>query len=254
MRSLNILGVKVSCVNFQQAMSQIERFIRSQKPHQVITLNPEFVITAQKDKEFKEIINKGDLVVPDGIGIVWASRLMGSPLKERVTGVELVWSLSKLASHKGYSIFFLGGREGVAKQTAFNLKKHYPKLKVAGTESGSPYDPTLIPKISSKKPTILFVAFGHPKQEKWIFKYKNRLGIPVMIGVGGAFDFISQRVKRAPVWIQKIGLEWFYRLLKQPSRWKRQLSLIQFAFLIIKESAIIFVSRVIEKFFKKPRR
>lgn len=235
-KKIKILGIKIDVVDFKTTLVKIEQFIKSQKPHQIVTVNPEFVMTAQQDSEFKEVLNKADLSVPDGIGIVWASRLLGFPLKERVAGVDLVEQIAKLAAEKGYSIYFLGGREKVAEKTAFNLKKKFPALKIAGTESGSPYELEIISKIKQASPSVLFVAFGHPKQEKWIYKYKNRLGVPVMIGVGGAFDFISKNVPRAPKWVQNIGLEWLFRLIKQPWRIKRQLALFRFAYLILKEA------------------
>lgn len=232
MKKLNIAGVKIHCVDFSKTILKIEDFIRLKKPHQVITINPEFVVTAQKDKEFKNILNSADLALPDGIGVVLASKLLKGCVKERITGIDLIPEIVKLAQKKGFSIYFLGAEEDIAKKTVDILLKQYPKLKIAGAEAGSPHDLDLVERIKRTKPDILFVAFGHPKQEKWIYKYKERLSIPVSIGVGGAFDFISKKVPRAPLWIQKMGLEWLYRLIKEPKRWKRQLKLIMFIFLI----------------------
>jgi N-acetylglucosaminyldiphosphoundecaprenol N-acetyl-beta-D-mannosaminyltransferase len=232
---MKILGIKINQVDFQQTLNIVGRFIKEKSPHQIITLNPEMIMTAQKDLEFKKVLNTSDLNVPDGIGVVWASKILGKPLKERVTGVDLVWALAKLAHENSYSIYFVGAQEGIAQKAASKLKTKYPKMKIAGTESGSPYDINLIERVRKAKPDILLVAFGYPKQEKWLKKYKHRLGASVCIGVGGAFDFISGKIKRAPLWVQKIGLEWFYRLLKEPWRIKRQLSLPKFAWLVLRE-------------------
>lgn len=232
---VKILGVGVNKINFNQTLRLVEEFIKSKKPHQIVTVNPEFIITALHDKEFREILNKSDLAVPDGIGVILASKILGKPLMERVTGSDLVPAIAKLASKKGYSIYFLGGKPGVAKKTASILKKKYPGLRIAGTESGTPYDLKIIEHIRRKKPDVLFVAFGHPKQEKWIYKYKQRLNVPVSIGVGGAFDFITGIVPRAPLFIQKAGLEWLFRLIKQPWRIKRQKVLPVFVYLVLKE-------------------
>jgi N-acetylglucosaminyldiphosphoundecaprenol N-acetyl-beta-D-mannosaminyltransferase len=232
---MKILGIKIDQVGFQQTLNIVDRFIKEKSPHQIITLNPEMIMAAQKDLEFKKVLNTSDLNVPDGIGIVWASKILGKPLKERVAGVDLVWALAKLAHDKGYSIYFVGAKEGVAKKAASKLKIKYPKMKIAGTESGSPYDINLIERIGKTKPDILLVAFGHPKQEKWINKYKHRFRVPVCIGVGGAFDFISGKTRRAPLWLSKMGLEWLYRLIQEPWRIKRQLSLPKFAWLVLRE-------------------
>ena len=230
---MKILGVKIDQVDCQKTLEIINQFIIEKQPKQIVTVNPEFVMTALKDREFKNILNKADLAIPDGIGIIWASRILGKSLKERVTGTDLVEKLAELSSQKGYSTYFLGAEEGIAKKAALKLKARYSELRIAGYEAGSPYDYAAVLRIKKAKPSILFVAFGHPKQEKWIFKYKKTLGVPVSIGVGGAFDYISGKIPRAPLWVQKIGFEWFYRLIKEPWRAKRQFVLIKFIFKIL---------------------
>jgi len=232
---IKILGVKVNLVDFQKTLDIIEHFIQKNKPHQIVTVNPEFIIAAQKDEESRRVLNQAELAVPDGIGVIWASKLFKKPLKERVTGVDLVERLAELASKKGYSVYFLGGEEGVARKASQMLKSRYPKLRVAGYRAGRPYDLDLIPQIKKTKPDILFVAWGFPKQDKWIAKYKARLGIPVCIGVGGSFDFISKKVPRAPLWLRNLGLEWLYRLIRQPWRIKRQLALPKFVYLVLRK-------------------
>jgi len=233
--SIKILGIRIDNVDFKQAIKTIQGFIQSKKPHQVITVNPEFIMLAQKDAEFKKVLSQGDLVVPDGIGVVWASKIFGKGLRERVTGVDLVERLSELASKKKYSIYFLGGEKGVASKAAAILKKKNPGLKIVGAEPGFPHDPDLVERVRKAKPDILFVAWRFPKAEKWIAKYKNRLGATVGMGVGGAFDFISQKKRRAPVFIQSIGLEWLYRLIREPSRIRRQIVLPCFVYLVLRD-------------------
>jgi len=233
MAKVSILGVKIDRVTKKQTIEKIANFVKSQKPHQIVTINPEFVMTAQKDKEFKEVINRADLAIADGVGIIWASRLVQHSLSERIAGVDLVDEIAKLASQNNWSIYFLGAKEGIAQKAAENLKKKYKNLKIVGFESGSPHDLTIIEKIKKTKPDILLVAFGAPKQDKWIYKFKESLNVPVMMGVGGSFDFIAKKVPRAPKWLQNIGLEWFHRLINEPWRLKRQLDLPKFAFLVI---------------------
>lgn len=237
---MKILGIKIDRVDFGQTLNIIDRFVKEKSPHQIITVNPEMIMTAQKDREFKKVLNTSDLNVPDGIGIVWASKILGKPLKERIAGIDLVWTLAKLAHDRGYSIYFVGAGEGIAKKVADKLKIKYPKMEIAGTESSSPYDINLIERIGKTKPDILLVAFGHPKQEKWLAKYKHRFGVPVCIGVGGAFDFISGKTRRAPLWLSKMGLEWLYRLIQEPQRIKRQLSLPKFAWLVFLDYFSLF--------------
>ncbi|MCX6806780.1 MAG: WecB/TagA/CpsF family glycosyltransferase [Candidatus Berkelbacteria bacterium] len=230
---IKILDIKVDHLNYNQTLDQIQKFILSKKPHQIVTVNPEFIISAQKDMEIKKILNSADLTTPDGIGIIWASKILKNPLEQRITGTDLVWKISELAHQHKYSIYFVGAKEGIAKKTSENLKAKYTNLKVAGAESSSPQDNELVERIRKTKPDILFVAFGHPKQERWIFQNKNMLNVPVMIGVGGAFDYISGQIKRAPSWIRNIGFEWLYRLIKEPKRIKRQIMLPKFVALVL---------------------
>lgn len=246
MKQIEILGVKINNVTFDEAISLIDGFVLSKKPHQITTVNPEFIMAAQNDGEFKNIINKSDLSVPDGAGLLFASRyILGTPIKERVTGVDLVCSLAKIANKNKYRVFFLGGQTGVAEKTAKTLKNENPDLVIAGTYAGNPSlnyggiasyrelrmtdikpkakdaNLEIVKKIKQAKPDILFVAYGAPKQDKFIFRYKKTLNVPVMIGVGGAFDFISGSAQRAPKWMQKLWLEWLWRLFREPWRFNR---------------------------------
>lgn len=220
-----ILNVNIHALTNAQTLTLIEAFIASGQPHQLVTVNPEFVVAAQSDAEFRHIINRAALALPDGVGLLKAARFLGTiPLPERVPGSDLVIRLAELSHQKGYRIYFLGAQEGVAEKAVENLKKMYPRLQVAGCYAGSPApeeNETIAQRILSTRPDILLVAYGAPRQDKWIARNLNRLQVPVCIGVGGAFDFVAGTAKRAPVWLQRLGLEWLHRLLMQPWRWKR---------------------------------
>jgi len=229
---IDILGVGVDNVLFEEALGTIESFVGDGRSHYVATVNPEFVVTAQKDAEFKKILNCASLVVCDGIGVLWASKVLGSPLKQKITGTDLTGALCDRASKKGYRVFLLGAEEGVADKTAEVLRTKFKGLKVLGSLSGSPRvedDAKTVRQIKDlvgeSRIDLLFVAYGHPKQEKWLARNLPRLNVGVGIGVGGAFDYISGRSKRAPRLIRSLGLEWLFRLVTQPSRWRRQLAL-----------------------------
>lgn len=236
MNKIKILDVNINIVNINDTTKIIDDFIKSKKPHQICTVNPEYIMTARADSHFKQIVNSADLCVPDGAGLLWASRYIrkSHALTQRVTGVDLIWKLAQIGESKGYRFYLLGGKPGVGEQTALVLKTKYPNLKIVGISQGRPesiqsnikfdseiFEKKLVSSISKLKPDILLVAYGAPKQDKFIFKYKKELNVPVMMGVGGSFDFISGRIKRAPRWMQKIGLEWLFRLFVEPKRLNR---------------------------------
>jgi N-acetylglucosaminyldiphosphoundecaprenol N-acetyl-beta-D-mannosaminyltransferase len=233
-----ILGVRADNVNYDQALSLIEGFVVSGTPHQVVTVNPEFIVAAQYDHDFCGIINASSLALPDGVGLLRAARFLGRPLQERVTGTDTVQRLAALAAQKGYSLFLLGAAPGVAVATAARLCETYPGLRIVGTHAGSPAleeEDEIVKMIQKAKPDILLVAYGAPQQDKWIARNLQRLEVPVAMGVGGAFDFISGRTKRAPRWVQRLGLEWLHRLLREPWRWRRMLALPRFVWLVMWE-------------------
>jgi N-acetylglucosaminyldiphosphoundecaprenol N-acetyl-beta-D-mannosaminyltransferase len=213
-----ILDVKIDELDFKQVMRKIADFCLGKRLRQIVTVNPEFIVAAQHDGEFKKILNAADLSVPDGFGLKIGARLSGQKIGERITGVDLTWEIAKLASERGWSLFLLGGKAGVAYKTAQRLKLVHPKLKIAGTYAGSPQEEGIIKKINSTKPDILLVAFGAPKQEKFIYNYRTRLNVKAAMGIGGTFDFISGTISRAPKWMRALGLEWLYRLIRQPKR------------------------------------
>jgi len=234
--SIAILGVRVSNVDVPESLAIIEDLIESGAPHQMVTVNTEFVMAAQKDAKFKAIINATALALPDGFGLLWASRFLGHPLKERVTGVDTVQRVAELAARKGYRLFLLGAAEGVADLCAQRLSNQYPNLQIAGTYAGSPAleeEKEIVALVKQARPDILFVAYGAPQQDKWIARNLDRLGVPLAMGVGGAFDFIAGVAVRAPRWVQRLGLEWLHRLYREPWRWKRMLALPRFVGLVI---------------------
>jgi len=239
---LKILGVKIDSITFEQAITKIDKFICDKKPSQIVTVNPEFIMAAQKDKLFKKILNQADLAVADGFGLILASRYLGKPLKERIAGVDLTWAICKLAEDRGYSVFFLGGAEGIAKKTALRIKKIHQRLRIAGTFAGKPRDAKTLEMIKKTKPDILLVAFGAPKQDKFIYdlnRSKDAFHPPLAIGVGGTFDYITGVVPRAPELIRTLGLEWLYRLFKQPFRFRRIFTaIVLFPLAVLKQKII----------------
>ena len=228
---LIILGTPIDDVNMAEALDRIDDFItvgrRCGKGHQIATINADFVAKSLQDAELRRILQEADMATADGMPLVWGARRLGVPIAGRVAGADMVPALAKRAAEKGHSIYFLGAAPGVAKQAAKILKKRYPKLKIAGIASPSRSavdagDPSIVAACKAANPDILLVAFGNPKQEKWIYSHAEELAIPVMMGVGGTFDFIAKVTKRAPTWMQQAGLEWLYRLVHEPRRlWKR---------------------------------
>lgn len=215
----DVLGIKIDDVNIDQAVGVVRGWLSKPGKHYIVTPNPEIVVMAQKDEELKNIINNADLAIPDGVGLKLAT-----DIENTTPGIDVMGELVKMASKRGFTTGFLGGRDGVAKKTVECLRNKYPKLKVSfhNEEQGK------IPATD-----ILFVAFGAPKQEKWMAGNLKKLDVKVMMGVGGAFDYISGRVPRAPLVLRKMGLEWLFRLIIQPWRIKRQLALIKYMLLLI---------------------
>lgn len=235
-QAISILSVPVHNLTIAETLTLISDFVASRESHQLCTVNPEFVMAAQSDPEFMAILRDADLCLPDGIGLVWASRMLGSPLRERVAGSDLAPALAGEAARHGWRLFLLGAAEGVADQTAAILKSRYSNLIVAGTFAGSPasdHDEAATARIRAARPDILLVAYGAPAQDKWIARNRPHLRVPVMIGVGGAFDFMAGVAVRAPRWVQGLGLEWLHRLIHQPWRWRRMLALPKFVWLVL---------------------
>ncbi|MDP9751284.1 WecB/TagA/CpsF family glycosyltransferase [Thermoanaerobacter pentosaceus] len=236
MERLDIFGVPIDRVTMIQAVEILKNFLQEDRLHIVATPNAEIVMMAQKDKEYMEILNNTDLNVPDGSGIVFASKVFKKPLTERVAGFDLMLEFIKDISSKGVKIYLLGAACQVAEQARANLEKLYPGVKIVGTHHGyftEEEENKIIEEINNKGAEVLFVALGAPKQEKWIYKNKDKLKVKIAMGVGGSFDVIAGKVKRAPYIYRKLGLEWLYRLIKEPWRYKRMMALPKFAIKVL---------------------
>jgi N-acetylglucosaminyldiphosphoundecaprenol N-acetyl-beta-D-mannosaminyltransferase len=235
--SITILGVPLHDVTTEETLALIDQFVHEGLPHQFCTVNPEFIMMAQHDVEFKRILNRSALNLPDGIGAVWAARRLGHPLRERVAGSDLVGLIADRAQRTGWRIFLLGAVEGVAAQAAIKLKERYPQTNIVGAYAGSPRvedEAEIAARIRSAGTHILLVAYGAPKQDKWIARNIERTGVSVAMGIGGSLDFIVGTQQRAPQWMQHVGLEWLFRLLREPWRWRRQLALPRFVWRVLR--------------------
>ncbi len=230
------MGVPIAHVTMEETLAYARAWLSQPTPQQIATVNPEFLVRARQDPAFRSVLQRAALCIPDGIGVLWAARWRGSPLAERVAGVDLVERLSAEAAHHGWRVFFLGAAPGVAEAAAQVLSQRYPHLIVAGCYAGSPApaeEAAIVEKICAAHTDILFVAYGAPAQDLWLDRNLARTGARLGLGIGGAFDFIAGVAQRAPRWIQRLGLEWLHRLIKQPWRWRRQLALPQFVLLIL---------------------
>ncbi|MBE7040557.1 MAG: WecB/TagA/CpsF family glycosyltransferase [Ruminococcaceae bacterium] len=236
MNKIDILGVLVDHVDMAGALARLQGFLNEDTAHAVFTPNSEIIMVAHKDPEFCKTLNSGDLIVADGIGVVYASKILKAPLPERVAGFDLSSKLIESVKDGSRSLYFFGGKPGVAELAIQNLKEQYPDLCVCGFSDGyfdEAKEKQIIEDIKTKKPDILFVCLGAPKQEKWIADHKDELGAKLLLGVGGSLDVWAGTVERAPEKYQKAGLEWFYRLMKQPSRFFRMLSLPKFGLTVL---------------------
>ncbi len=223
MQHSDVLGVKISKVTYEFATKVVEEFLSDGKKHYIVTPNPEFIVLAQTDLEFRQILNQADLAIPDGVGLRAGTR---------VTGIDLMIKLCQLAAEKGYSIFLLGGRGGVAEEAAKRLKGRFANLNIIGTSEADPSSPFHFP---SSGVDLLFVAYGAPKQERWIAEHLPKIPVKVAMGVGGAFDFIAGKRKRAPKIFRRLGLEWLWRVVQEPHRLPRILrATVKFPLLVLK--------------------
>ncbi len=227
---IGVLGINIDKVTMEQAVQTVEGYIRLRGPHLVATANAEMVMMSQQDKELYAILRSADLVLADGAGVVWAAGRLGSGVPERVAGFDLTQELLRRSAKKGYRVFWLGAAPGIAQAAVHSAEQKYPGLITAGIQDGyfDPEDSGIVRIIREAKADILLCALGVPKQEKWLSKNRDLLQVPVMIGVGGSFDIMAGIARRAPVWMQKAGLEWAYRLICQPSRVFRMLALPRF--------------------------
>jgi N-acetylglucosaminyldiphosphoundecaprenol N-acetyl-beta-D-mannosaminyltransferase len=229
--TVEILGVPVDNLNMRQAVNTVKTFLSGDKLHAVYTPNAEIMMEAQRNPYLKDILCQSDLLVADGAGVVMASKILGLGLPERVAGFDLIKNLFAETETTPMRFFLFGGKPGIVEQAKHNLLKNYRNIEVVGIRNGyfsSSDEKEIIDEINSSKADILLVALGAPKQEIWIHEHKSLLNVKVCIGVGGSFDILSGNVKRAPEFFQKHHLEWFYRLCKEPWRYKRMLDLPRF--------------------------
>jgi N-acetylglucosaminyldiphosphoundecaprenol N-acetyl-beta-D-mannosaminyltransferase len=229
-RRIELGGILLDQIDLAGAVERLESFVRSGEPHQVVTVNLDFLSIAERNPLFQETLNSADLAVADGMPLVWLSRLKGAPLEERVAGVELVHESCRLAAELGGSVFLLGAAPGIAEAAGRQLKETYPGLRVAGTYSPAvgqltpDEDQHIIDMVRAARPDFLFVALGAPRQDLWIRQHLLELRVPVAMGVGCVFDLLAGNVRRAPRWMQRTGLEWAFRLCQEPQRlWRRYL-------------------------------
>lgn len=231
-----VLGVGIDKVTMDEAVVQIQEFIGKGIPHLIATANAEMVMLAQSDTTLATILASADLVVPDGAGVVWAARYHGQRLAERVAGFDLTQRLLAVSARLGYRVYFFGGVPGIAEAAAVAAQQRYPGIRIVGIRDGffqESEQASIVDVINQTQPHILFVALGVPKQEKWLYSHLSELKVPVCIGVGGTFDVMAGVAKRAPLWMQQIGLEWLYRLLRQPQRIGRMAALPKFVWRVL---------------------
>jgi N-acetylglucosaminyldiphosphoundecaprenol N-acetyl-beta-D-mannosaminyltransferase len=233
---VNILGVSITNETKEKILEYLMNRIKS--PHDktfIITPNPEMLVYAKNDLAYQDKLNSANVALPDGIGLIAAGRLLGKPFKQRITGVDFINDLCEMSREKPLSIGFLGGRDGVAELAAHRLKLRYPWITVVFVAEEWSSEGFVDKK--SRDIDLLFVAYGVPKQEEWIFDNLKKLPIKAAMGVGGSFDFLSGKIQRAPKFMRAVGLEWLFRLIIQPWRWKRQLALITFLRLVLQQKS-----------------
>ena len=243
--TVNICGVKIDNYTFDDVVERItDHAMKGVVPSYVVTPNAQHVLSLQRDADFRSIYEKAFLAVPDGVSLLWSAKFLKTPLNGRVNGTDLFEELSAVAERKGLKVFLLGGRPGAAEAAKKTLQARHPNLQIVGTHCppyGFESQPEELASINSKikaaAPDILFVGFGAPKQEKWIYQNYQELGVPVSLGIGVSFELVADMVQRAPLWMQKWGLEWLFRLIVEPKRlWKRYvMGNPQFMWLVIKQ-------------------
>lgn len=235
--SLSILGFPVDRVSMSDALAHIEAFIESGTPHFVATADSSMLVDAQDSPEFGALLRTADLVTPDSAGILWAARRLGHPIERKVSGVELVDEICRLSAQKGYRLFFLGAEPGVAEMAAERMRLRHPGCNIVGARHGyfpASDDEVVAHDIAKSKPNVLFVAMGIPRQEQFIQKTRSIIGAEVAMGVGGSLDVYAGKVKRAPLAFQKLRIEWLWRLMQNPSKWRKTMKLPRFVMMVLR--------------------
>jgi N-acetylglucosaminyldiphosphoundecaprenol N-acetyl-beta-D-mannosaminyltransferase len=242
-KRITLMGCQIDNLSMEETLRKVEGFIRSGQPHQHVVVNVDKLVKASRDPELRRIINSCALVNVDGVPVLWAARLLGKPLKERVAGVDLFEALMRRAGEKGWRVFLLGAREEVVRAVAETYRRKYPRLVLAGWRNGywkgAAEEAAVVEDIRASHADLLFVAISSPQKEQFLGRYQAEMRIPFAMGVGGSFDVAIGRVRRAPLWMQKAGLEWFYRFLQEPRRMFHRYFIDDMAFiwLVIKEAA-----------------
>lgn len=232
-----ILGIPVHAVTYDEAAEAVAGSIGRGGSTWILAINPEKIMKALSDEELRRLLLQASLFIPDGIGVLWAGKILGRPFPQRVTGVDLLVRLVEEAARRGWKVFLLGAEPGVAEEVAAGWEKRWPGLQVVGCHHGyfkEADEGMVVEKVAAAGPDILFVAMGSPRQERFIGNNRTALCVPVCMGVGGSFDVVSGKKKRAPVWMQKLGMEWSYRLFLEPSRVLRMSALPRFMFLVLR--------------------
>jgi len=238
MERINIHNVLIHNVTMQEAVDQVQKWALEDPVHTVYTPNSEIIMQAQRNPDLKNILNNADLLIPDGAGVVLASKMLKRPLKEKVSGVDLVKNLFAAAAGKNISFFILGGEPGVAEMAAVNIISEYGKVNIKGYAHGyfkPEEEDSLIEEINKANPDILLVGLGAPKQEFWIYNNMYRLKSRVCIGIGGSIDIFAGKIALTPEFIRKAGFEWLHRLIRQPKRIKRMVDLPKFMLITLKK-------------------
>lgn len=233
-----ILGVGVDPLTMDEALARIEAFVEEKTPHIVVTADAAGIVQSKDDPELRGIYESADLVTPDSVGVLWAAKRQGRPLPERVSGVDLVDRICDLSARKGYRLFFLGAAPGVAELAAEKIRLRHPGCNIVGTRNGffpADSDAIVAQEVAEAKPDFLFVAMGIPRQEKFIKATMDIIEAPVSMGVGGSFDVFSGRAKRAPKLMQKLKLEWLWRLILNPRKIAKAKNLPKFVRLVLRE-------------------
>ncbi|MBY0090551.1 WecB/TagA/CpsF family glycosyltransferase [Priestia megaterium] len=231
----NILGIDVCSDTYDELAVKLLQDIDEGRKSFIVAINPEKIMKAQEDRELKSLLNQATYQIPDGIGVILASKLKKGRIRERVTGIDMMLKLCKEATNNGKRIFLYGAKPGIADEAKVKLEEMFPGILIVGTLNGYEKNEEVIERtINDSGAEIVFVALGSPAQENWIIAHKEKLNPSVYQGVGGSFDVISGRLNRAPAVFQKFGLEWLYRLLKEPWRWKRQLELPRFLLRVLR--------------------
>jgi N-acetylglucosaminyldiphosphoundecaprenol N-acetyl-beta-D-mannosaminyltransferase len=240
--SIEMMGCRIDNLSMEETLQRVDGFVKAGHPHQHVVVNVDKLVKANRDRDLQRIINECALVNADGMPVVWASRLLGKGLKERVTGADLYEALMRRSAEHGWRVFLLGAREEVVSAVKVIYERKYPGLIVAGYRNGywnAEEEPGVVEQIKESRPDLLFVAISSPEKEKFLGRYQAEMRVPFAMGVGGTFDVAAGKVKRAPLWMQKSGLEWFYRFTQEPRRMFKRYFVddIAFFWLLAKEGA-----------------